>query len=327
MMGSSRLKSTQQGTAIFMALLMIAIVTSIAVALLRSQRFDIKRTDMLITSEQSLLYAQGVVDWAVGALVADTQNPDSSVGWPLVLQPSPIDDGQGSISAVLQDAEGLFNINNFNLHIQEDTEKQSVSNPITTVNFNPNSDVTNSSQSATSAKKSKADTSQSKQEQLFSDLLSVLGVRLSRQQQQELIAAIKDWVNPRTNQARFDQIYAQRNPAYQSPHHSMASISELRMVAGITPQIYNQLLPFMVALPEKTTIKAEHAPPAIVRALGTSSKGTTTSTKIRKSSKYFLLRADVILRGQHLILYSLLKRSTDSKNPRVTILWQSFGSM
>ena len=113
----------------------------------------------------------------------------------------------------------------------------------------------------------------------------------------------------------------------------MTSISELRLVSGMTPLIYNRISPYLVALPANTTLNIQTAPPVIVQASGQQSKNTQATGPTQVSSQYYLLRADVYLNDQHFVLYSLLttnntgSTTTPSPNtPPVTVLWQSFGT-
>lgn len=46
-----------------------------------------------------------------------------------------------------------------------------------------------------------------------------------------------------------DSYYLSLNPAYRSFKNEMVNTSELRLVAGITPEIYSAIAPFMTALP------------------------------------------------------------------------------
>ncbi len=46
-----------------------------------------------------------------------------------------------------------------------------------------------------------------------------------------------------------DPYYLSLNPAYRSSKNEMVNISELRLVAGITPEIYSAIAPFITALP------------------------------------------------------------------------------
>lgn len=69
MLASSSYK--QSGTAIFMALLVVAIVTALASTWFIQTRLTIRYTQELLLSEQIYLYAQGVVAWGVSALKND----------------------------------------------------------------------------------------------------------------------------------------------------------------------------------------------------------------------------------------------------------------
>ena len=324
-----RINKTVRGTAIFMALLMIAIVAAIAVTLLRTQQIDIRRTQMMITSEQGYLYTQGVVGWAISALQSDLRTPAASSAWPMILPPTSIADGQGKISGILQDAEGLFNINNFT---------KITNNNVINPSSNPNQAAGNVSTNiqVNTAMTTKKNTginaaSTSNSQTTFINLLNVLHIQLSQQQQLNLIAAITDWIStqiPGTQNtaSNFEAIYARMNPAYKAPHQPMMSISELRTVAGVTPAVYNQLLPYIVALPENTNINAAHSPLLLQQALGLQANTPPSTSTQQIPSKFFLLRTDVFLQDQHIVLYSLLLRSTDPKNPIVNILWQSLGT-
>lgn len=281
-------KYKQNGTAVFMALLMVAIVASIAFALSQKQRIDIKRTQLLVTTESSYLYAQGAVDWAISQLQLDTVNPLSPAEWPLALTPTAIEDGQGVLTASLINADGLFNLNNF-ANLKDDTKDKSA------------------------VKKPSAET----QKQILLSIIQQLNVPISDNQIQEIIVAIEEWVTPISPNNKFDLVYQQQIPPYHAPHRPMASVSELRTVAGMTPELYSALLPYVIALPEYTTINADYAPPLIQQALN--SQGSNQP----KSGKYFLLRADVQIEGHQLTMYCLLQKNNDN----VSVLWRSFNTL
>lgn len=46
-----------------------------------------------------------------------------------------------------------------------------------------------------------------------------------------------------------DPYYLSLNPAYRSSKNEMVTISELRLIAGVTPEIYSAIAPFITALP------------------------------------------------------------------------------
>lgn len=318
-----------RGTAIFMALLMIAIVAAIAVTLARLQRIDIRRTQMMITSEQGYLYAQGVVDWGISALESDLKSPLPDESWPLVLPSTPTPDGQGRISGILQDAEGLFNINNLAPITYHSSDNSPDNN--SSAGAGTSADQKPGENTAISSKYNKTGLntgSVANSQTLFINLLNILPVHLSSQQQLALVAAIQDWISAQDNtssSAGFDSVYAQMNPPYQAPHKPMASISELRTVAGITPNIYNQLLPYIVALPVNTNVNSSRSPRVIKQALGLAAD-TKIPDSAQSPSEFFLLRADVILHDQHIVLFSMLNRINNPQKPQVKILWQSLGT-
>lgn len=106
----------------------------------------------------------------------------------------------------------------------------------------------------------------------------------------------------------------------------MASISELRTVAGITPAIYNRISPYLIALPISTQLNPNSAPPLLLKAFNlTPPQGANA----QQTSKHFLVRGDVYLEDQHLVMYSMLQIISNPTNnqPMVIVLWQSFGTM
>lgn len=311
-----------QGTAIFMALLIIAIVSAIAITLSRFQQLDIRRTNLMLTSEQAYLYAQGVEYWARGRLILELQRNQAAnatqpiTTWPIVLPPTRIADGQGTIMGSIQDAQGLFNLNNLAKLPETSANQSQVPSTI-----NPSSKPGDASGVEIS----------SPSQELFIRLLSSLGLSLSIDQQKKLIAAISAWVSAGDKKIpdAFDQSYAQMNPPYRSPHALMVSISELRTVAGVTPSIYNRLAPYITALPStKTSFTIQHAPLLLQQAFQSNQQNQAQGSGGNQSSlgNYFLLRTDVYLQDQHLILYSMLQRSSQSNQSLVTVLWRSLGT-
>jgi general secretion pathway protein K len=319
-----------KGAAIFMALLIIAIVVTIAMALIRFQQFSIRQTQMMMTSQQSYLYAQGVEDWAIGALLEESQHPNTIKAWPLILPPTQIANRQGSISGILQDGQGLFNLNNFTaLQNNNKTTPNTAKSPLSQPQLFKSGFLTTYKETISMGTTTTITP--------FLALLKALNIQLSPEQQKNLINAITDWVSPSSNSSSnvFDQHYRNLNPPYRSPHAPMASVSELRTVMGITPSIYNRLLPYIVALPNSTTLNVQNAPPLLQQALSSKTNGQETTQKnlstLANLSPYYLLRTDVYLEDQHLILYTLIERNTNAETIKNTgqlfnIKWRSFGT-
>lgn len=335
------LHSRARGTAIFMALLIIAIVASLASVLMRLQQIDIRRTQMMLTSEQSYLYAQGVIDWAKGALKVDLQNPGKTV-WPMVLPPTPIADGAGTIAGILLDAQGLININNFSSTIgsQSQVPPQPSSQPSS--QFQPQtpgvmqqSKINQAAQAASQMGGQTGGENSSATRTLLFNLLGQLDIQMNQAAQQQLASAITDWVSMPAGGVvnatdSYDQQYAKLNPPYRSPHAMMASVSELRTISGISPVIYSKLLPYIIALPVTASFNPAHAPPLLQKAAGYNaqqSQNSQASQQQGQSGQYFLLRADVYLHDQHLVLYTLIQRNNDPQKLQITQLWQSFGTL
>lgn len=103
----------QDGVALITAVLVVALATTAAVAMVSRQQVDIRRTGNLLETEQAMLYAQGAEDWAAQILVRDRKdNQRDHLGedWAIVLPPLPVEGGQ--ISGAIEDMQGRFNLNN-----------------------------------------------------------------------------------------------------------------------------------------------------------------------------------------------------------------------
>lgn len=323
----------QKGTALYMALLVIAIVSSLTVALLRMQNMEIRRTQMMVTSEQAYLYSQGIIAWAKGAIIKLKQNSQtqSKTKWPLILPPTALMGAEGKISGILQDAAGLININNLTTIRKMEPAQTQANAETASQNVQNQAGVTQQSVAE--------DTGNGEVETQLINLFAILGVQMSPEQQKTLLTAIKAWVSEKAKSTQilfdnFDNQYSKLNPPYRSPHLPMVGISELRTVAGMTDSAYNRILPFVVALPNNTTINTDAAPKEVLRASGkanNNSQPTTANTSLGtgSGSGYYLLRGDVFLEDQHFLVYSLLTLGIDitTNQPRVDILFISFGTL
>lgn len=93
--------------------------------------------------------------------------------------------------------------------------------------------------------------------QRFNRLLQVLGV------DGEIAPAIVDWLDedaePSFPDGAEDEAYYSQPVPYRAANRPMASASELRLVKGVTPEIYIQLEPFICALPQRTLLNVNTA--------------------------------------------------------------------
>ena len=191
----------------------------------------------------------------------------------------------------------------------------------------------------------------------FSHFLTQADPNLSPDEALNLTKDILDWMTLGKN----DSYYASLKPPYSSAHHTMASIKELLLVHGMTPDIYRRIAPYITALPlpstnttktkTKTKININTAPAMVLTATSASldlaqartiiacrkSKGFLTSKNLTKPcdsspftldsssvtyySHYFLLRATINLGDQQHQLSSLI---TFVNLPKQTTIKQSW---
>lgn len=102
----------QNGVALITALLVVALATSAAVAMVANQQLDIRRTGNMIQYEQAYLYVMGMEEWAARVLKQDARNNQvdhENEQWATQLPPIPIEGGE--VSGHIDDLQGRFNLN------------------------------------------------------------------------------------------------------------------------------------------------------------------------------------------------------------------------
>jgi len=86
----------------------------------------------------------------------------------------------------------------------------------------------------------------------YRSLLETIG--FTEAEQDELIDPLLDWFDPDSDArpaGAEDTYYTQLRPAYQTSSGRMVNITELRAVAGYTPEIFEILKPFVCARPNE----------------------------------------------------------------------------
>ncbi len=102
----------QRGVALVTALLVVALATSIAVAMVARQQIDIRRSGNLFQYEQATLYVEGMEGWAGRVLYQDVQDNQTDYleeDWATQLPPMPVEGGQ--IAGGIEDLNARFNLN------------------------------------------------------------------------------------------------------------------------------------------------------------------------------------------------------------------------
>lgn len=307
-------KNKHSGSAIVVALFIVALVAIAATAMMTRMQQDVRRTELILNATQANLYAEGSIDWAVDQLIND---------WKLQQQQQIIDKtpiksptkkmGNATIDSIIYDAQGYFNLNNLT-----DTNNR----------------------------------------EAFSRLIKTVMPKMSQNDIQNITLAIASWINSSGTANQFDDYYTKQTPSYHSSHRLMTSISELRLIKDITPSLYAALAPYVIALPAtSTTININNAAAPVLMSLSptltiASAKALTQMTqqtpfattqnflasdivknnpfpenKIATISQYFLVKTNVNIGDQYIILYTLMQRDAKNSQATVTILWQSKGTL
>jgi general secretion pathway protein K len=327
-----RIAARQGGAALIVALLVAALVAVLASAMASEfMRFYERSSNMLFT-EQSYAYLRGAEELASVALQTDydqdvdnqQQRDDLTEFWAQQSQPYPLDDGALLTADPLEDLQGRFNLNHL---------KERVSGNDTTKRFTP------------------------AQAQFIRLLQALDDLQLSEYEAMAITNAVSDWLDEDSEtvgDGAEDDYYASMTPAYRAANAPMASASELRAVSGITPEIYNALIPLVTVWPQQPGPMNIHTAPATLlrtinsdgdfRPLSLGDAETLIDVRdnggfqdkkeflehavfvgkksmadmnnlLAERSSYFLLRATVTLADKNTHLYSVLERKSRLVRP------------
>jgi general secretion pathway protein K len=237
-------RRSQKGAALIIAMLVFALATALVVGMKSEFERFYQRNVNLLFDEQANAYLRGAEDLAALVLVMD-YDEDKAEGLPrddlqeLWARPAPdypLDD-IGWMRGTLEDLQGRFNLNALAARAQGAGE------PGATVRF-------------TAA-----------QEQ-FIRLLQALGEpAVSEQEAIAITESVSDWLDPDfvpSAEGAEDDYYYGQTPAYRTGNRPMTSVSELRAVAYMTPQIYQALQPWVTVWPQVPGKLNIHTAPAMV---------------------------------------------------------------
>lgn len=303
----------QAGVALLTALFIAALASIAAVAMMARQNVSFHRTETLQRSEQAWWVARGAADWVKTLLEADARDNDfDHLGefWAQPVDYLPVDNG--SLSGRVSDQSGRFNLNNLAAAGQDGIRSR----------------------------------------EIFGRLIRSLD-DLQGTDPEAVTSAILDWIDA-DSETRFpggaeDGIYLSRTPAYRAANRPIESVTELRLIEGVTPELYAQLAPLVTALPEFALINVNTADEKLLLALGEPASpgdvasflelredepiedtrqltedallgGAVDYTGLDVKSSFFLLEGQANIGRGRVRLYSLLYRDTSGK---VTIIAQS----
>ncbi len=212
-----KIAKKEQGAALIVALLIAALVAVIGTRMGNEYQLTLRRSSNVIFSDQIMLYLYSAESIAKQLLLADTEQEVDYRGeaWAEEYPPVPI--GQGLLAAQpIRDLQGRFNLNS----LEVNTEAQSP---------RPN------------------------QEMFIRLLLTFPELVTDINQAKAITDAVVDWLDSNSEPTGFDgaedAYYAQLDMPYRTSNDELGSVSELRLVKGITPELYRQLASHVTVLP------------------------------------------------------------------------------
>lgn len=207
------------GTALITALLVVALASAAAAAMLKQQHLDIRRASNIFSADQAGLYAQSAETWVKTVLLQDKQkNKTDSLADSWAMLHEPIEIEEGKILVQVEDLQGRFNLNNL---IDKD------------------------------GKPSEAERIR------FQRLLSLLG--LDTDMVFPVLDWIDSDINASFPGGAEDNEYLGAEPAYRTANALFVSSSELLQVKGIDSVSYERLKPYVTALPAQLAINVNTA--------------------------------------------------------------------
>ncbi|MEM8563127.1 MAG: type II secretion system minor pseudopilin GspK [Pseudomonadota bacterium] len=236
-------KCRQRGAALVVALLIFALCAALVIAMASEFNRYYQRGANILLSEQASAYLRGAEELATLALKTDydAQDPDNPRDdlmeiWAQTPPPYALDEG-GWMMGCLQDLQGRFNLNALAERVNRNDEEQQDGQP----RYTP-------------------------AQAQFIRLLQALGEpQVSEQQARQITESVTDWLDPDMEPAfegAEDDFYFGLSPGYRTANRPMASVSELRAVAGMSPEIYLALEPFVTVWPQTPAPMNIHTAPA-----------------------------------------------------------------
>lgn len=221
----------QQGVALLTVLLVVAMATVLAVAMVKAQQGLLMRSGSVFSQDQAYLYTLGAEAMAKSVLQDDKDkdqnksNPQDTLkeNWAKKLPAFPVEGG--SVQAQIEDLQGRFNLND----LWQDGQ----------INM-----------AAVS---------------MYQRLLASLDISPT------LASPVIDWLDednmPYDSDGAEEDWYLRLKPAYRAANRYFVSTSELTLLRGYSPDIVAKLQPYVVALPVFTPININTASANVMAAL------------------------------------------------------------
>ena len=224
--------SRQRGVALITAILITALVSSVAINLAWDNALDMRRTMTLLYRDQAVQVAVGGESWVQSILrddLAETDTDHLGEIWASELPGLPVqsDVVQGELFGDIQDLQGRFNVNNL---------------------VDQNGEI----------------------DELALEQFRRLLIALELDPRFAGIAA--DWIDANLEagfpDGAEDAIYTGFIPAYRTPNLPITHATELAALEGMDKESFDILEPHIVALPGRTGINVNTATAPVLQSLG-----------------------------------------------------------
>lgn len=242
-----------RGAALLVAMLVAALVAVIATKVGSHYILSFRRSSNMLLGDQGYLFLLSAEALAKNVLIADQDKEVDHLGevWAQQVEPYVIDGGL--LTGQIYDLQARFNINN----LINTPAAQPGTPPPPEQNFTAEQIVFI---------------------RLLRTFNEIDGIEISVQQAQDITNAAIDWLDADTNPKPFsgaeDEYYADLDIPYRVANREMLSASELRLVRGMTAELYTALLPHIVALPDITTkVNINTATENVLRSLKSENDG------------------------------------------------------
>ena len=226
-------RRTEAGAALVVAMLVFAICAALIVAMQREFTLFYQRGANSLQAEQGYAYLRGAEELATLALVLDYDTDkerdiprdDLEEIWAQPATPYALDEG-GWLMGSLQDLQGRFNLNGL---------------------AGGGGGGQGSGQGQASERFTPA------QAQFIRLLQTLEEPLVSEQEAIAITRSIADWIDADGNTSpdgAEDDYYFSQTPAYRAANRPMSSVSELRAVANVSPELYLALAPLVTVWPQ-----------------------------------------------------------------------------
>ena len=222
----------QSGVAMLTAVMVVAFATTVAGAMMVKQNLAVHRSANIIQEDQAWWYLVGLEQWACSLMdrdLEDNQYDHLGEPWATPIDFLPVD--EGVLSGRMIDLQGRFNL-------------------LTLIGQNRQPDEARKAQ--------------------FIRLLNALE-DIKPGQAEDITSAVMDWMDDNTEPGfpggAEDGVYLSKKPPYRTPNRAMQSVTELRLIEGISPKIYVALIDVVAVRPGDHKINVNTASAPVLMSL------------------------------------------------------------